>query len=205
MKLCLFLLLLSFNGSPNSKLSRFFVSRVILVLLLPSSRVQFISIPQIHEIVSLIRPASAGCVRAQNVFLSSSATARKSCSIFAWMYVSKMVGCSARNTSSRDVTVVIYIDCAPSSSCYCCFSSSLCRFKKYHTSLTNTSSGATSGWRKKNNSRAKNHYFTSRSSTFLFCSLPLYICSSIYFGQIHLTNVYAHAYQWAGLLVIRNS
>lgn len=59
-KLVFFLLLLSFNGSPNSKLSRFFSSVVLFLffffsLLVFVSFVQFISIPQIHEIVSLLR------------------------------------------------------------------------------------------------------------------------------------------------------
>lgn len=79
-----------------------------------------------------------------------------------------------RYTSSRDV-IVIYIDCAG------LFVVDLtCRFKRItHESPTNTSSAATSGWQKKY-SRAKNHYFTSRSSTFFLCSLLLFSCISLF-------------------------
>lgn len=134
----------------------------------------------------------------ENVFLSSSEhqqqrEEKKSCSVAECVLIPKW-SCRAHHVTSSlfILTALVFL--------LLFRFAFVCRFKKVHKShehmLRNDIRLAM--WKK--NSRAKNHYFTSRSSTFFFCSVRcfffVYISIFYMFGQIHLTNDYARAYQW---------
>lgn len=211
-----FLLLLSFNGSPNSKLSRFFfVSRYYSCSSSTSSRVCFVCSVYFHSTNSwdcfFPTPYDAGktfsvvVVDKKRLFYHHQQQ-RKTLELR--LCVSKMVGADIHHhvTSSLFIlTALVFL---------LLLFAFMCRFKRENSlSHQHQLKNDISGWQQKN-SRAKNHYFTSRSSTFFFlCSVRCLSCMYlsyryIIFGQIHLTNVYACAYQWTSfllLLVIENS
>lgn len=183
------------------------------------SFVQFISIPQIHEIVC----GSCVCVDTQEkkkrLFIiigqstsNSRRRKKRSCSTFATTRLclcvdSKMVGVDAIYIITWRHRYLYWLR-----SCSCCCSFLLlCRFKK-RNSRTTTRSAATSGWRcdvrqgeqeeQEDMKTAEQKIIISRHVLlrFLLAASCISHCCSVYvytFGQIHLTNDSALAYQWA--------
>lgn len=173
--LCFFFLLLSFNGSPNSKLSRFFRQSLLFLfffLTVFSCLFRLFSLFPFHKFMRLFLSYAIRC--GENFLCSCSR--RKKTSFYHHQQQRKRsnFACvfpkwSEPYTSSwrhrylywlRSLFLLLLFALNEKNSCTQSLSPT--PPQKRHQRLA------------AKNSRAKNHYFTSRSSTFFsLCSLPL--------------------------------
>lgn len=156
----LFLLLLSLNGSPNSKLSRFFSSVVLFLFFFFPSRVCFVCSVYFHSTNSwdcfdftdgnvwvCVRPGGYTRKRLFIIIARAPATAtaakrkrreeeKKSCSTFSTLAARRLLVCWFQNGRVDAIYIITwrhrYLYWLRSSSCCCCCRCRffMCRFKK---------------------------------------------------------------------------